>query len=546
MDGRSPSLKTNEHMNNLTLQQKIVYPILASFILVGIFCSWYFVSTQTRNDEHWYQKELYAVSLASGYMTHQDASEMMRTKGFRFHRLLVSKTSNLSGKDDIESKAARTYANNPRLESITVESEAGDSLYLAVFTPVVVRSECLSCHDGTHNDISFANIEENSLALFGTSGTLTQIYTQQTKSRIIVFAVALGIVLGLGWLIHRLMNRILLEPMRELKNQTEVVANCDLRQITTPALERKLHSNDEMGHVTRSFLTMIQMFRSTLHQLQDSVHEVTRASAQINSSMEKMAAGTQEQINQSTEVAASIEEMTLTIIENSKNAVEATRTAQNARMAAEAGGTIVIATAGGMERIAKATGRSEEMAIAFEQSSKKIGEITKLIDDIANQSSLLALNAATEAARAGEKGKGFAIVADEVRKLAERTMKATREIEDMIKRIQRDAGETVKSMNEGTAEVTKGKKLVEQAGQSLQEIVASSQTVTTMISQIAVASKEQSRTSEQIATNVEIINSVTRQTAEGTRDIAIATEGLNRLTAKLQHMVNEFKLDNET
>jgi methyl-accepting chemotaxis protein len=198
-----------------------------------------------------------------------------------------------------------------------------------------------------------------------------------------------------------------------------------------------------------------------------------------------------------------------------------------------------------MKRIAQATGKSSEIAQALERSSKQIGEIVKLINDIADQTSLLALNAATEAARAGEQGKGFGIVAEEVRRLSDRTMKATKEIEVMIKNIQRETGQAVTSMDEGTLEVKEGMKLAEQAGHSLREIVHISQKVTDMITQIAVSSAQQSTTSEQISQNVEIIYSVTSKMANSTREVASASEGLKHLTDQLQGTVNQFILDEE-
>jgi methyl-accepting chemotaxis protein len=336
-----------------------------------------------------------------------------------------------------------------------------------------------------------------------------------------------------------------LEPMRELKLQTEIVASCDLRTVTTPALERKLTSGDEMGYVTRSFATMIYMLRTTIRHMQNASNEVADASTQISSNIEDIAVGSQEQMSQANEVTKAIEEMTRTIMENSKSASEAADTAQKARLTAEAGGWIVSATAAGMKRIAQATGKSSEIAKALERSSQKIGEIVKLINGIADQTNLLALNAATEAARAGEQGKGFGIVAVEVRKLSERTMKATKEIEVMIKNIQRETGQAVTSMDAGTLEVKEGMKLAEQAGLSLQEIVNISQKVTDMITQIAVSSEQQSTTSEQISQNMEIIHSVTKRMTGSTSEVASASEGLKQLTEQLQEAVNQFKLDED-
>ena len=176
------------------------------------------------------------------------------------------------------------------------------------------------------------------------------------------------------------------------------------------------------------------------------------------------------------------------------------------------------------------------------KSSDQIGQIISVIDDIADQTNLLALNAAIEAARAGEQGRGFAVVADEVRKLAERTTKATKEIADMIRKIQADTKEAVASMAEGTKNVTEGIRLADMAGSSLAEIVTISQRVTDMVTEIAGASEEQSAAGEQIAKNVDAIRAVTGETAMGEQQIARAAEDLNRLTEHLQELTSKFRL----
>ena len=186
--------------------------------------------------------------------------------------------------------------------------------------------------------------------------------------------------------------------------------------------------------------------------------------------------------------------------------------------------------------------KSAETVKELGKSSDQIGEIIGVIDDIADQTNLLALNAAIEAARAGEQGRGFAVVADEVRKLAERTTKATKEIAGMIKKIQADTTGAVQSMEEGTQEVERGIELADKAGMSLKEIVGVSQKVTDMVTQIAAASEEQSSASEQISKNVEGISKVTGETAQGTQQIARAAEDLNRLTENLQKLIGQFKL----
>jgi methyl-accepting chemotaxis protein len=257
-----------------------------------------------------------------------------------------------------------------------------------------------------------------------------------------------------------------------------------------------------------------------------------------------MAAGAQEQSSQTVEIATAVEEMTKTIFETTRNADNASQTAKKAGDLAKEGGKVVKETIEGMYRIEEVVKKSAQTVQALGNSSDQIGEIVQVINDIADQTNLLALNAAIEAARAGEQGRGFAVVADEVRKLAERTTKATKEIAGMIKQIQKDTGEAVTSMELGTSEVEKGKLLTEKAGNSLNEIINGSEEVVDIINMVASASQEQSAAAEQISKNIEAISSVTNQSASGAQQIAHAAEDLNNLTYNLQKTIEHFKISN--
>jgi methyl-accepting chemotaxis protein len=212
-------------------------------------------------------------------------------------------------------------------------------------------------------------------------------------------------------------------------------------------------------------------------------------------------------------------------------------------MIAKEGGKVIHDTIEGMNRIAQVVKTSAATVHALGNSSDKIGEIVQVIDDIADQTNLLALNAAIEAARAGEQGRGFAVVADEVRKLAERTTKATKEIAVMIKTIQRDTAGAVDSMEKGTAEVEKGKLLADEASNSLSLIIEGSEDVVNISTQVATASEEQAATAEQISKNIESINKVTNENSAGVLQIANAAEELNKQTESLQDLVSQFKLE---
>ncbi|MFO7445556.1 MAG: methyl-accepting chemotaxis protein [Ignavibacteriaceae bacterium] len=281
---------------------------------------------------------------------------------------------------------------------------------------------------------------------------------------------------------------------------------------------------------------------SALNEVSETVASTASAANQISASTEEMAAGALEQTQQTSDVAASVEQMTKTILENTSNASLAAETAKEAGNKAKIGGEVVDNTISGMIRIADVVKQSASTVETLGKSSDEIGEIVQVIDDIADQTNLLALNAAIEAARAGEQGRGFAVVADEVRKLAERTTKATKEIALMIKQIQHDTEVAVKSMKEGTVEADNGKQLAVRAGEVLKEIIEGADKVSEIAVSVAAASEEQSSAAEEISRNIELISNVAGQNADGTRQIAKTAEELNGLTINLDSLIKKFKI----
>jgi PAS domain S-box-containing protein len=304
----------------------------------------------------------------------------------------------------------------------------------------------------------------------------------------------------------------------------------------------KKERDDEIGKLFDGFNKAVQNIGRLIGELTEAVQATASASNQISASAEEMAAGAQEQSAQASEVATAVEQMTSTIIETTKNANVAAENAKKAGDTANMGGQVVYKTVEGMNRISEVVGKAAQTVQALGKSSDQIGEIVQVINDIADQTNLLALNAAIEAARAGEQGRGFAVVADEVRKLAERTTKATKEIATMIKQIQKDTIEAVTSIQEGEKEVDMGKEMAVRSGESLKEIVNATNKVVDMINAVASASEEQSSAAEQISKSIESINNVTHESATGIQQIARASEDLNRLTENLQALIEKFKI----
>ena len=272
------------------------------------------------------------------------------------------------------------------------------------------------------------------------------------------------------------------------------------------------------------------------------VNEVSNSSSQISSSVEEMLASSKEQTNQTEEIAAAMEEMTKTILENTKNATGVAQSAKDSGLTATEGEKIVKQTIESMNQIANVVNNSAETVFKLGEESDKIGEIVQVIQDIADQTNLLALNAAIEAARAGEQGRGFAVVADEVLKLAERTSNATKEISEMIKEIQKETSFAVNSIKAGTDAVSKGKQFAGKAGDVLVEIKSETDKLISIAEHVATASEEQSSTSEQISKNIESISNVSSQTTIGIQQIAQAAESLNQLTDNLERLVLKFNL----
>jgi methyl-accepting chemotaxis protein len=235
--------------------------------------------------------------------------------------------------------------------------------------------------------------------------------------------------------------------------------------------------------------------------------------------------------------------MSQSVSEVAAKSADASSAAEESQHLAEQGGKIVSNTVSTMQGIEKDVNESAATVNELGKRSQMIGEIIGVINDIADQTNLLALNAAIEAARAGEHGRGFAVVADEVRKLAERTQQATEEVSQSIRGIQVETESAVQRIESSTSRVSQGVGLATEAGSALSTIVRSSQSLQTMVQGIAAAATQQSTASGEIARAVEGINAVTRQSSEGATQASQAAADLAHQSERLQALVSRFRLD---
>ncbi|HKN17358.1 MAG TPA: methyl-accepting chemotaxis protein [Candidatus Sulfotelmatobacter sp.] len=344
--------------------------------------------------------------------------------------------------------------------------------------------------------------------------------------------------LGVGIFVAIFLSHSIAGAIRSVLNQAEAIAAGDLTRD-----DLKVSSRDELGELTAAINGMSGGLKRMIVAIMDHSAHVASASEELSSSATVQAQGADTQKDQTTQVATAMQEMSATVHEVSENSLKAANASHNAAQAARQGGQTVQETLATMRSIADSTCKVAMRITELGKSSEKIGRIVAVIDDIADQTNLLALNAAIEAARAGEQGRGFAVVADEVRKLAERTAQATKEIAVMIESIQVETKSAVEAMELGNREVESGVKKTSASGAALKEIIKMSDDVGGMIARIATAATEQSSATEQIKASVAQISSATQESSVAAGQTAKACSDLSGMALDLQNIVSQFKLD---
>ncbi|MCU7919907.1 MAG: methyl-accepting chemotaxis protein [Candidatus Thiodiazotropha sp. (ex Epidulcina cf. delphinae)] len=301
-------------------------------------------------------------------------------------------------------------------------------------------------------------------------------------------------------------------------------------------------NKDELGHIANAFNRMADKFRGMVDNVKDSVTQLASAAEETSVVTAQTTAGINQQHTETDQIATAINQMNATVHDVAQNAVHAAEATRNADASSEEGKKVVDKTIEAINQLATEVEQAAKVIHELEQETENIGSVLDVIKSIAEQTNLLALNAAIEAARAGEQGRGFAVVADEVRTLAGRTQQSTQEIEEMISRLQTGANKAVQVMETGKTKTLVGVEQAAAAGKALETINAAVESINNMNTQIASAAEEQSAVTEEINRNITNISQVAEQTSSGAAQTAQASDDLARLAEQLKGLVAQFKV----
>jgi twitching motility protein PilJ len=301
-------------------------------------------------------------------------------------------------------------------------------------------------------------------------------------------------------------------------------------------------TEDITGAIADSVNYSIDALRKLVTTINATAVEVSSSSENTKGTAQRLADASNYQAREIASASAAIADMAESIEQVSKNAASSAEVAQRSVEIAHKGAQTVSRTIDGMGTIREQIQETSKRIKRLGESSQEIGDIVSLINDIADQTNILALNAAIQASTAGEAGRGFAVVADEVQRLAERAGNATKQIEALVKTIQSDTNEAVISMEQSTANVVSGAKLAEDAGEALSEIEGVSTQLATLIQSISQAARQQSSAAANITNTMNVIQEITMQTSEGTNDTANSVGKLTELATELRNSVAGFKL----
>ncbi len=326
------------------------------------------------------------------------------------------------------------------------------------------------------------------------------------------------------------------KPLNQAVETANAIASGDL----TVRIENT--GKNETGQLLLAMKAMVDKLKGVMGDIKQASASVASGSEELSASSEEITRTMTDQSNRSSQIATAAEEMSQTVIDIAKNASNISQSSVETAEIARKGAEVVGKSVNESRTIVETVNASAHVMQSLGERSRQIGDIVDVINDIADQTNLLALNAAIEAARAGEQGRGFAVVADEVRKLAERTAKATAEISQMIGSIQSEVGSAVDAMSHTNEKVNVGLQYSIEAGEQLKYIVQSVTALQNLVQQIATATEEMSTTSEAISGDIQAVANGASEISGGSDQIAQSSSELARLAGQLKNIVDQFKV----
>jgi len=467
--------------------------------------------------------------LRSKLMARPGITEARILRGAAINELYGRGNANEQAQDQLDKRALKG-------EAIMQIDEVGDERILTVINPLKATdsfrgTNCLGCHANAKSGDVIGAVRI-SYSLKELDAAVNRNLLSSTLIQIALFALGLTLMVFI-------LRFVITRPLNNLRQTIELIdEQADLQQRV------QIHAEgDEVGKVGKAFNRMLEKFQRSLHQVRDVSQQVASIADNITEVSEQTAQSTRTQCSETAQAATAINEATASTEEIARSARDTAQTSQEANDTARSGALIATNAIGGIDVLVSEITEATETINQLNTESENIGVVLEVISKIAEQTNLLALNAAIEAARAGEQGRGFAVVADEVRSLASRSQESAAQIHEMVESLQSGANQAVTAMDTASKQAETCSEQFEETAEALAMISGNVGSISEQNSQIATAVDEQRAVMEESNRNIVSINELSEKTAEGANNAAQVSEELQLQSQRMQELVAKFKIE---